>query len=194
MMPEYRETECLVIKKHKYTETSAIIEAFSRDGGKASFLAKGIYRKNGSFESPMESLSVNNIEYFFKPEREMHTLTKSKLSFYPENIVKSVKKYEIAGKVLKILRKSNYIVHTSSEIFDASYLFLNEMNNTDSSSFPYFRFLLKYSKIEGIYGKRMFDGKYSYLFENLKNNDPVENEDTEKLIDFLEKKVKEHME
>jgi len=183
-----------VLKKHKYTETSAIIEAFSKDGGKASFLAKGIYRKNVSFESPMESLSINTIEYFYKPEREIHTLTKSKLVFYPENIVKSVKKYETAGKVLRILRKSSYIVHTSSEIFDASYLFLREVNVAEYCSFPYFRFLLKYSKIEGIYSKRMFDGKYSYLFEKLKNNEAVENEDTEKLINYIEKKIKEHME
>lgn len=194
MPAEYRETECLVIKKHKYTESSAIIETFTHDMGKVSFLARGIYRRKSAFDSPMEPLSVNRVEYFSRPNREMHTLTKAALIFYPENTLKRQDRYDTSMKVMLLLRRSRDVFHTSTEIFQAACAFIDEVDSSEKPQFAYFRFLLKYAKAEGIFSKSLFGADRAYLLDNLRDNLPVDNEDTQKLILLLEARIKEHME
>ncbi|MEO0303911.1 MAG: recombination protein O N-terminal domain-containing protein, partial [candidate division WOR-3 bacterium] len=66
----YIETEGIVFKKNKYLESSGLVEVFTPVFGCKNFLVKGLYRKNRRLQSPLEQLSVNYLEIFYKENRE----------------------------------------------------------------------------------------------------------------------------
>jgi DNA repair protein RecO (recombination protein O) len=52
-------SDCLVLRKHDFSETSQVLHLFSRDAGKIGVLAKGVKRKNNrSFEGVPDLLDL----------------------------------------------------------------------------------------------------------------------------------------
>ncbi len=185
MNSEYRNTKAIVIKKTKFKESSAIIQFYTEDFSLVSIIAKGIYRKKNSFFSPCETLSFNNIEYFYKPNREIQTLIKAELLYYPENIIKNYKLFLIVEKIFKVIKFHKFHINTNKEIYKILQDIIMKINNGEDSEKELIRFYINYLTIEGLFDK---DGDYEIkkmvvnTFNNSKNQ-------IDKLISILEERI-----
>mgnify|MGYP001828943304 FL=1 len=59
----------VVLKTWEYGETSLIVSALTRSGGKANFLAKGVKRAKSRMHGRFRTGNVGDIVYYDKPGR-----------------------------------------------------------------------------------------------------------------------------
>ncbi|MEO0288354.1 MAG: DNA repair protein RecO [candidate division WOR-3 bacterium] len=168
----YIETEGIVFKKNKYLESSGLIEVFTPMFGCKNFLVKGLYRKNRRFQSPLEQLSVNFLEIFYKENRELNIVTKAHILFYPEGIVKDLEKFNLMIGMIKILRKQKYPTESVGKLYELLKNSIFKLNSSRENEKIYFDFLENYLDIEGFM------------------NDKIRNENLKKLV--LKERIKHY--
>ncbi|HAF08334.1 MAG: DNA repair protein RecO [bacterium] len=151
----YIETECIVFKKRKYLESSAILEVFTPIFGCKNFLVKGIFRKNKRFYSPLEQLSVNSVQIFYKENRELNVITKAYLLFYPMGVIKDLNKFNFAVEMIRILRKQKFPTESVQKLYELLKVTLNILDKSQKSDEVYHNFLEKYLDIEGYMNDRI---------------------------------------
>ncbi|MGE3063392.1 MAG: DNA repair protein RecO [bacterium] len=149
MKEGFVKSEAVVIKKSRYRETSALIEIFSPVMGRHTLMARGIYRKKKSFSSHLEPLSVNSIEFLYREGRQIHTITRADLLFYPENIMKNLQAFDYAAKSLRILRRQEYPTESIKQLFETLKDELKSLDNNESCHEAYLQFLASYLYLEG---------------------------------------------
>lgn len=176
MKAEYRVTDIIVAKKRRFKDTSAIIEGFSDKYGYMHLLAKGIFRKQSAIQG-MEPLSANTVTYFYKPGRELNTVTECRMDFYPEHIPNDYQSYLYVNRMFRILRNHKYENETNNRVYAGLYEAMKAMNEKENPETEYAHFLLEYMNIEGIYRhndmdmlKRSIEGrKISRFIEEAEN-------------------------
>lgn len=70
-----KKTKCIVLNTRKYSESSKIVNVYSIDYGKLTFMAKGAFSPKSKFLGVLETLNILEVQFYFKPNREMHTLS-----------------------------------------------------------------------------------------------------------------------
>lgn len=151
----YIETEGIVFKKNKYLETSGIVEIFTPIFGCKNFLVKGIYRKNRRLQSPLEQLSVNFLEIFYKENRELNIITKAHILFYPENIVKDLERFDTTIRIIKILRKQKFPTDSIGKLYEVLKGSIVKLESSKEIEKIYHDFLENYLDIEGFMNGRI---------------------------------------
>lgn len=151
----YIETEGIVFKKNKYLESSGLVEVFTPVFGCKNFLVKGLYRKNRRLQSPLEQLSVNYLEIFYKENRELNIVTKAQILFYPEGVVKDLEKFNVMIEMIKILRKQKYPTESVGKLYELLKNSIFSLNSSREKEKIYFDFLENYLSIEGFLNDRI---------------------------------------
>lgn len=149
MKEGYLKSECIVLKKSRFKESSALLEIFSPLLGKHSVIAQGIFRKKKTFSSHLEPLSINHIEFFYKESRRMQTITKADLVYYPENIIGDLDVFEYAAKSLRILRKQEYPTESIKQLYGTIKSAIIQFNEKENAMLVYLDFLRSYLFLEG---------------------------------------------
>lgn len=150
MKAEYRISDIIVAKKRRFRETSAIVEAFSDKYGYLHLMAKGIFRKNSSVQG-LEPLSVNSITYFYKPGRELNTITECKLEMYPERIVNDYNAYLYINRIFAILKHHRFENEGNISLYRSFHSVLLSVEREGEPERAYADFLVEYMNTEGIY-------------------------------------------
>ncbi len=78
-MSNREKTEGIVIRMADFSETSRVVEFFTRDFGKISVLAKGAKRLKSSFEAALDLLTRCQIVFLHKSTNSLDILTEAKL-------------------------------------------------------------------------------------------------------------------
>jgi len=68
------ETEAIVLKVRKFSDSSKIVVLFSKEFGKISVIAKGAFSAKSKFGGGLEPLSYINISFYKKASSELHLL------------------------------------------------------------------------------------------------------------------------
>jgi len=71
------QTKALVLKAIPFQETSSIVRLFTRAQGRTALIAKGARRLKSPFRGYLETLTLLDISYYYKPTREIQTLAKA---------------------------------------------------------------------------------------------------------------------
>ena len=72
-------TEAIILHSRKYSDTSKILVAFTRDEGKVSLIAKGARNPKSKFGGCLEPLSFSSLTIYKKANKELHTLGKAEI-------------------------------------------------------------------------------------------------------------------
>ena len=186
MNTEYRNTKAIIIKKTKFKESSAILQCFTENYSLISVIAKGIYKKKNTFLSPCETLSINNIEYFYKPSREVQTMVKAELILYPENIIRDYNTFIIIEKFFNIIKFHKYHTHTSKILYRNLEQSIIRINNSSNPKEELIRFYINYLQNEGLFNKES-----DYVLKKMVVDvfQKKEIEQIEKLLNLLEERI-----
>jgi len=137
------------MKKSRFRESSALLEIFTPLLGRHSVIAKGMYRKKKNFSSHLEPLSLNNIEFFYKENRQIQTITKADLIYYPENILGDLETFEYAAKSIRILRRQKYPTESVKSLYKTIKSSIIRFNENKDAERIYLDFLRSYLFLEG---------------------------------------------
>ncbi len=83
-------TDAVVLNGRKYGDTSKIISLFTEEQGKVPLIAKGARGKKNKFGSALDPLSCITATYYFKPGRELQTITAADIIFPVRRIQDSI--------------------------------------------------------------------------------------------------------
>ncbi len=98
----------IILKVVDFSETSAIVTAFTREFGKIHGLAKGARRLKGPFESALDLLSRCTVVFLRKSSGALDLLTEAKLQ----------RRFRPPGRDLSCLYAGYYVAELLSELTD----------------------------------------------------------------------------
>src|ERR1041385_4258313 len=70
-------TEGIVLKTHALGDTSRIVTVYTRDHGMQKLVAKGARKLPSRFGYALEPLSRSRLVFYWKPDRDLHLLSKA---------------------------------------------------------------------------------------------------------------------
>lgn len=99
-------SQAIVLKRFPYGDTSLIARCFSRDFGKVSLIARGARRKKSTITAHLQPLAFLDIVFYYKRDRDLHTLSKAGFTQTWSNIPQDVKKISYGMAVLELTDKT----------------------------------------------------------------------------------------
>ncbi len=73
------QTDAIVLRVHPWSETSLVVNLYTRDFGKLGMLAKGARRPKSPFEAALDLLSICRVVFISKASDALDILTEAKL-------------------------------------------------------------------------------------------------------------------
>lgn len=123
-------TRCIILHQIKYSDSGLIVQAYTRESGRLSFMIKGMRSKrSGKHNALFQPLSMLDVILYYKESRNIHLLREFSVSYTPSGIYSDVRKSCIAvflGEIMSsVLREESQ----NYELFDhieSSVKYLNE--------------------------------------------------------------------
>lgn len=143
-------TDALVLRNIPFQETSSIVRLYTRDSGKVSVIAKGARRLKSPFRGYLEPLSFIEVIFYYKPTREIQTLSKVEFAraFFREWADASDIAFAMA--ILECLDRFIRVYEKDEKIFQLSIDMLKFMDaNRDLMQEAFVSFLLSFISIVG---------------------------------------------
>lgn len=189
MKAGYRDTEAIILKKYRYSETSAIVKMLAEDTGRLDCIANGLYRKHSRFNAPLESLGNCRIRYFFKPNKNLYRLISADQIYYPYGITEDYEKYRLSQKIIKAVYRWSVTSDTASLIYSMTKRSIFEMERTAGPQRVYIKFLVNFMIAEGVLDIHSSDNvNMRKLIADI-FNERLSRDDTYRFIEKLEQQM-----
>lgn len=112
-------TKCIILHQIKYSDSGLIVQAYTRESGRLSFMVKGMRSKrSGKHNALFQPLSMLDVILYYKESRNIHLLREFSVSYTPSGIFSDVRKSCIAvflGEMMSnVLREESQ----NYELFD----------------------------------------------------------------------------
>ena len=124
-------TEAIVLKSVNYGETSQVVTLFTRASGTVAVMAKGARSPKSKFGSALQVLSHVQVVYYFKPTREVHTLSEASHLTRFTNIYADLGRMSVAARIVEGLATLFRRPEPDPSLFDAVHGVLDRLNGSD---------------------------------------------------------------
>jgi DNA repair protein RecO (recombination protein O) len=150
-----QKTRAIVLNIVKYGESGLIVQLFTENFGRQSFIIHGIRKKKGKFNYLLfEPLSLLDLDIYYKETRNLQTLKEAKQSIILHRLPFDIKRSSIAIFLSEILYRCLREIEPNKLLFN--YLFhaiqILDMTEQGVENF-HLIFLIQLSKFLGIYPK-----------------------------------------
>ncbi len=136
-------SSALVLKRFPYGESSIIARCFVRNNGKLSFIVHGARRKKSPRSAHFQPINCLDLVYYYKPSKNLQTVSRSSFSSTWKNITKDFKKIAFSMALLeltdKCLSENDPHADLYDELFNALYNIDNNKNN-DNLIYWYYQY------------------------------------------------------
>jgi len=148
-----QKTRAIVLNSVKYGESGIIVQVYTENFGRQSFLIHGVRKRKSKFNySLFEPLSLLNLDIYFKESRSLQTLKEVKPSIILHHLPFDIKRSSIAIFLGEILYRCLREIEPNKSLFN--YLFhaiqILDVNEQGIENF-HLVFLIQFSKFLGIY-------------------------------------------
>ena len=194
------ETDAVVLQTRKYSESSKIVELFTKDFGKISVIAKGAYSLKSKFGGCLEPLSVIHISFYKKTTTDLYLLKTSELLTTLNQIHKNTNAL-LTGLIISefIFQTQNECcLESSSDLYKKLVVFLCKINEHTERAFGIgIQFLIYLSDNMGFAVLINQDNYGTKINKLIAENDLQSEMKKEKYIEFInsfESFFSEHLE
>lgn len=99
-------SQAVILKRFPYGDTSLIARCFTREFGKVSLIARGARRKKSTITAHLQPLAYLDVVFYYKPDRDLQTLSKAGFVETWNRIPKDLKKIAYGMAVLELTDKT----------------------------------------------------------------------------------------
>ena len=131
-------TEAIILKSIKYSDSSKILSIFTRDFGRLSVIAKGARQTKSKFGAALEPMSVSNVCFYKKANRDLHTLSSADIVMNSNNINDSLEHLGCGLLILESIIQTIVENEINITLFDLLKSTLAELNNKKDNPFSLF--------------------------------------------------------
>lgn len=133
-------TECVVLKKVEYSESSLIVTLFTRKHGIIAVIAKGAKRPKSKFAALMVPGQVLEVVVYIKPTRNVQTLSEASSMLKLDQLRFDLEKIALATTTLELVNQVLHENDVNEPLFAFLVKFLRWINEYEKPSrviFPY---------------------------------------------------------
>lgn len=130
-------TEAIILHSRKYSDTSKILVAFTRDEGKVSLIAKGARNPKSKFGGCLEPLSFSSLTIYKKANKELHTLGKAEIITPLRRLTADYDKLTTALSIAEAVNLTQINETPHRELFDTVYAVLHALNDAEHNNFSH---------------------------------------------------------
>lgn len=143
-------TKAIVLRLNKYSDSSVIVQLFTKDAGRVSVMVYGIKNKKKSKLTAFQSLYLLDVVIDLKHNRSIQILKEHKLSPVLVNLSSSPAKISIALFLSEFLTKCLQEESADKQTFDFLYTSIKILNEIEHGiGIFHLAFLIKFSKYLG---------------------------------------------
>lgn len=132
-------TSAIILHGRKFSDSSKIITAFTKDHGKISLIAKGALKPKNKFGSSIEPINCSNIDFYVK-NSGLHLLSNAEQEINLRNIKRSYEHTAVAMMIMEAISQTKIDSDHSPELFSITLEVLKELNKLKENPFNYFVF------------------------------------------------------
>ncbi|MBL7997202.1 MAG: DNA repair protein RecO [Candidatus Kapabacteria bacterium] len=131
-------TDAVVLHSRKYSDTSAILSLYTAAQGKISVIAKGARKPRSKFGSAVQPLSVMSATYYYKPGRDLHTLSNAENVLYLRTVASSFPHLSVALAIAETVSNTQHDAEQNTALFDVLRDTLAALDAAEKNLFGYF--------------------------------------------------------
>ncbi|MBL7973769.1 MAG: DNA repair protein RecO [Candidatus Kapabacteria bacterium] len=143
-------SEAIVLHSRKYSDSSNILTLYTPDRGKVSVIAKGSRKPKSKFGAAVMPLGIISATYYFKPGRDLQTLSNAE-TVVPLRVIGESFEHLTTG--LAIAESVNSTTHPdeqNAELYDLLKQSLVALNTAGQNTYAYFVwFTLRLAEVTG---------------------------------------------
>ncbi len=169
-MSEIIKDEAIILRKTKFSNSSLILQLYSKDNGKISVLVKGARSSKSKIGSKIDTL--NHVEFIFykKAGRDIQLATEINLIEHYPKIKEDLEKIKYASSICELIMKLIPEHEASERIYKGTIKMLNHFDNSkDSENLLFAKYIVFFIKETGF--ELSFE-KCSICNKELKNETP----------------------
>lgn len=157
--------EGIVLRCVKYSDNSLIIHLYTRERGRISCMIKRVRSKRSGFApSFFHPLNILQVEIYFNPKKEIHTLKEVRLKPSFSGFIKDQNRIAVVMFLSEILNKSIRYQHTDKQLYNFLENAIFRLNDEahSSANFHIF-FMIELSKFLGFYPVNNYSNSENYF-------------------------------
>ena len=135
-------TNAIVLKRIPYSDTSLICHLFTKDRGKVTILAKGVWRPKKNIGALLEPISHINIQYYHKNNRNIQILKDADFIRHYTALRNNLNRIILGLAVVEIIDKSTQDSNPHQILYRLSWRVLDKLNNEKQNCWCVFVFFL----------------------------------------------------
>jgi DNA repair protein RecO (recombination protein O) len=142
----------IILHGRKFSDTSKILHAYTKEHGKISLIAKGVRSAKNTMGSAIEALRCSSMTWYKYPNKDLHLLKSAEIAIPLYHITSDYEVLMSAMGIVEILSVTQEVEEANPLIFDISIKALNALNNKQCPDSPYtitLLFLLKLANAMG---------------------------------------------
>ncbi len=143
-------TEAIVLKKRDYSETSLLVDFFTRDAGKIKTIIKGARRNKNNIVGDLALFSHNHIVYYESRHVDLNKLTQSQLMDRFDGVREDITRIAIATYFIELIDNLSTIQDPNPKLFDALLWSLKSLSRSEHSCVISTIFQVKLLLLSGI--------------------------------------------
>lgn len=131
-------TEAIVLHSRKFSDSSSIVTLYTKEYGRISVVAKGSRKLKSKFGSSLLPLCIVEATYYYKPGRELHTLSGCEAIHL---VGKIHSEYEFLASGLAIaesILSTQMVEEQNSELYVLLRTALEQLNAATQNPYSYF--------------------------------------------------------
>ncbi len=128
-------SEAIILQSRKFSDTSKILSAYTKDHGKVSLLAKGARNIKSKFGGSLEQLSHCTATFYLKPNKDLFLLSKSEFTIHRRRLTESYERLAAALAILEAVETSQDSGEANLILFNLLTSALDALNSTTHNEY-----------------------------------------------------------
>ena len=135
-------TNAIVLKRIPYSDTSLICRLFTKDRGKVTILAKGVWKPKQSTGALLEPISHIHIQYYHKNSRDIQILKDAGFIQHYSALRNSLNRIILGLAIVEMIDKSTQDSNPHPVLYRLIWRVLKKLNSEDQNYWGVFAFFL----------------------------------------------------
>ena len=132
--------EAIILHSRKYSDTSAILSAYTSEYGRVGFMVKGARRPKSKFGSTVMPLNIVDTSFYFKPGRELHTLSSADSVVSLRNLGSSYEHLSTGLSICEALLITQPVGEKNTSLYQLLRSTLIVLNSASTNLYSFFVF------------------------------------------------------
>lgn len=165
-------TEAIVLHHFKYSDTSIILHAYTRNYGRLSFMLQGVRKRNSRIKINLfQPLYILELEMYYKEKRQLQKVKEARNAYPYQSIPHDYRKTSMALFVAEMLYKCLREEEPNPELFAfiSHHLRIFDLKKQGLANFHLY-FMARLTKYLGFFPHNNFDATSAPYFDGKKGH------------------------